>query len=315
MSPTYVDVSLERELVKPSEDAPFKWREAFHYRPTASLVNALRLALRLRQPLLLTGAPGCGKTSAAYWAALNLGLDPTALIHHTVRSDDSAQRIRYEFDAVKYFYLAQVKRQEPDPAACIKHGPLWRAFEGAHARRTVLLLDEVDKAPRDFPNDLLHEFDLREFTVPELYDEVSKRDHVVSARGAPEAHGLALLVVTSNGERQLPDAFLRRCLHHHVEMTPEAMKAVVRRRREHGALQLSEAFGDLAVEKFVALQSRHDLEHPIGLAEFLVWLRAVSELGGVSEESLRRLDLERLPYLEALLKTPGDLQRVQRAAR
>lgn len=313
MNPPYDDFSSTRSIPEPA-DGPPKWREAWLYHPTDQLVAALRLALKLRQPLLLTGEPGCGKTSAAYWAAMNLGLSHEDLVHDTVRSDASAQRLRYEFDAVRYFRLAQVhKEEEPDPLLCIKEGPLWRAFKRAATRRTVLLLDEIDKAPRDFPNDLLHEFDTLEFDVPELYDRRSDKHYTVSARNAPKQHGLMLLVVTSNGERQFPDAFLRRCLHHHLEIGKDAFARLVEDRIKKGDLAVGEGVRRLAVEMFVELRRRKDLEHPVGPAELLVWLRAVSLLGGVSEAHLQRLDVAKLPHLEALFKTPGDLLRVRGA--
>ena len=159
---------------------PRKWIEAPRYEPGDELVTALNMAMALDQPLLVTGEPGCGKTSAAYWAAWRMGLDHEDVIHETVRSDASAARLKYEFDHVRYFRDAQVAaaraaaesmraamQREPLPALVealdrgkyIDRGPLWRAFEPVdpsvggedHGRDTVLLLDEIRQGAARLP--------------------------------------------------------------------------------------------------------------------------------------------------------------------
>lgn len=284
---------------------PPKWRDAPLYLPDRELVEALEVAMALGHPLFLTGDPGCGKTSAAYWVAWRMGLAPEDLFVEQVRSDATAARIRYEFDAVKYFRESQaaVARHEPwieDRRRFIREGTLWNVFQAARERPVMLLLDEIDKAPRDFPNDLLREFDELLFEVPDLPKDHPER--FVRARGGKGA--LALVVFTSNGERQLPDAFLRRCVHHHLQVSPEWIARVVRHRIND--IKIAPTLVDLAVKRFVALQGVPGLRHRPGLAEFIVWLRIVALSGGIAPDRLEAVRLAELPYLGTLLKSPED---------
>ncbi len=288
-----------------------KWAEAHTYRPDDDLVTAIEVAIDLGQPLLITGEPGCGKTSAAYWAAWRMGLSPDDLIVEQVRSEASASRMRYEFDAVAYFRESQasaVRGTEfiDDRRRYIRPGPLWRAFEATRTagRRVVLLLDEIDKAPRDLPNDLLMEFDELRFEVPELPEKHA--DRFISARGNPGR--LALTVFTSNAERQLPDAFLRRCLHHHIEFNNEHLEAVLTHRSdpERGDLKVPRSFIPVAVEALARLRGL-GLRHTPGTAELIVWLRVLARTGKIPEApALGHLDLRSLPHLGTLIKDPAD---------
>src|SRR5262249_5394109 len=112
------------------QDAPPKWKEAQYYRPDPELIGALQIAIAMRQPLLITGDPGCGKTSAPYWAAWRLGLQPADLFHVQVRSDSTAAKLKYEFDAVRYFRESQAaalrgSKFDEDRRRFILAGPLW----------------------------------------------------------------------------------------------------------------------------------------------------------------------------------------------
>jgi MoxR-like ATPase len=312
------------------KNGPRKWLEAPLYDPGAELETALNMAMALEQPLLITGEPGCGKTSAAYWAAWRMCLEPEDVIHETVRSDSSAARLKYEFDHVRYFRDAQVAaarvsadsmraamlNQPPPPVSVevldrskyIQRGPLWRAFEPAdpsaghedHGRDTVLLLDEIDKAPRDFPNDLLHELEEREFAVLETGRSVRA--------GARNKGKLALVVITSNGERRLPDAFLRRCVHHHIDMDQSRIAKIVYSRVTPPSGGLSKELVDFALERYHELRDGRELEHRPTLAELLVWTRLI-ELSDRKDEladEIKNNPLRELPYLGALLKDPRD---------
>jgi MoxR-like ATPase len=335
---------------------PSQWRDAYLYQPSEELREALALAVNLKRPVLLTGRPGCGKTTAAYWAALMLGRRPAPDqhgVHHVqVRSDTTTARIKYEFDAVRYYRDAQLsvarlsareKGENADgvdaawsdtPAVrrrYIRPGPLWTAFKDeGHA---VLLLDEIDKAPRDVPNDLLRELDRFEFEVPELRpvegaDGESELE--ASAHGATEGAGPGspaadvirredggqrfLCIITSNGERDLPDAFLRRCLHQYIEMTDDEMKAIVERRlaATGGALHSDADLRDFAVGQFVRLAAeiKERGRREPGLGELLTWLRAL-DLSPDRLEALRtreHVSFVDLPYLQALLKHPDDVR-------
>jgi MoxR-like ATPase len=298
-------------------EGPQRWRDAPNYAPQADLITAIDVAMALRQPLLLTGEPGCGKTSAAYWVAWRLGLKPSDLVHAQIRSDASAARLKYEFDAVRYFRESQIAAHkagrardtdalpafDEDRRRFIFPGPLWMAFEASQVKPTVLLLDEIDKAPRDLPNDLLLEFDAKEFEVSEWEDPL-KRAHVVRA-----GEHLVLIVFTSNGERQLPDAFLRRCIHHHSRFSPEELARVVEHRIKVGDITLARPFVDWALERFVALKGLR-LQHSPGTAELLVWMRALAMTENLDVRKLRELRLAELPYLGTLLKNVDDLDAV-----
>ena len=323
-------------------DAPEKFRDAPFYDADVELQTAVELALELKQPLLITGEPGCGKTAAAYWAAWALGLPADGLHHVQIRSTATAADMKYEFDNIGYLRASQVAgaRQEAwTPAQedevrrrFVHKGPLWRAFAAARERSIVLLLDEIDKAPRDFPNDLLHEFDQLEFEVPEWREDgkalrISARPDGEGARATgatAKQDRFILMVFTSNGERRLPDAFLRRCVHHHLAFDEQRMIAIVRHRAElakksadgsGNALELGDSFIEHAVKRFMVLKRYPELNHQPGLAELLIWLRVIAERGGIDIEKLKALQPGELPYLGLLLKDAEDRRRVQPSQR
>lgn len=306
-------------------DAPGKWREAPFYQADLALRTAMDMAIALRHPLLLTGQPGCGKTSAAYWAGYRLGLSHNELFHVQVRSDATAAKLKYEVDSIEYFRESQIaaawSSKNPDKPAApprrgqyLSEGPLWKAFVAAQTRDVVLLFDEIDKAPRDFPNDLLHELDQHEFPVPERPDPQGLPTviHSRSARADP----VFLTIITSNRERDLPAAFLRRCIHHEIRInyeSPSVMSKILAARKD---IRIGDGLRDLAVRRFVEILQTGGLRHKPSLSELLVWLRVL----GMAEEAIgseeaRKLragiekieDLKSLPYLGALLKDPDDL--------
>lgn len=296
------------------DDAPRKWREAPLYQPHEALTQAIELAIALQHPLLLTGAPGCGKTTAAYWAAWRMHLKPSQLIHAQVRSDSTAARFKYEFDIIRYHrdsHLAALRNNDAptDWARYIQPGPLWRAFAESQLHPVVLLIDEIDKAPRDFPNDLLREFEELAFDVPDwpLPDGKPKR---IEAASPLQDRGLRLIICTSNAERSLPDAFLRRCIHHHLSFDRDWLRALVDNLRAQNEIKLPQELLNVALTRFLGLQARPRLAHKPGLGELLVWLRVLELLKDLSPQRLTELPLHELPYLGTLLKDPEDLKRI-----
>jgi MoxR-like ATPase len=285
---------------RPPDNSLAKWQEAEAYLADPDLEEMIRVATELRQPLLLSGAPGSGKTLAAYYAARQARVQREDLFHVQVRSTETADRLRYEFDDVRYFREA---RSDGAPASgprmrpYIKEGPLWLAFERAATRKVVLLFDEIDKAPRDFPNDLLHELDVQGFWVPEIGQ----------AMAIPQGCTNLLWVITSNGERDLPDAFLRRCVHHHIDLDEDRVRAIVERRVQSKEITLDHALVATALRRFEEIGALDELRHKPGLAELLVWLKALSlaharREGGIADA----LEASRPPLLGALLKDPAD---------
>lgn len=279
--------------------------DARRFAPGVSLEVAMNTAIAVGQPLLLTGEPGTGKTQAAYYAAFKLGIEP--VIHFQVKSDTTAKDLLYYFDTVRYFHEANTrgsegsiarlgKRSLPDKQKFVEKRPLWVAFESEFPR--LLLIDEIDKAPRDFPNDLLHELDKMEFTIPETGKTVAATREM-----------RPIVFITSNSERRLPEPFLRRCIYHHVRFEPRLIKEAIEKRQEMYQ-PLSDAFVDLALQRFLALRERALRKVP-STGEFLVWLRVLALTVGTYPEALDT-DLSTLPYLGVLLKDHQDLNEVGR---
>ncbi|MCP4379022.1 MAG: MoxR family ATPase [bacterium] len=264
------------------------------------LADAVNTAIAVGDPLLLTGEPGTGKTQAAYYAAYQLGVE---CIHFQVKSDSTARDLLYDFDMVRYFrdaHLQNVAGRDVKPLRKEKYiepCALWEAFEKAkaHGLPQVLLIDEIDKAPRDFPNDLLHELDQMEFKIIETGEKID---------APPQLR--PIVFITSNSERRLPEPFLRRCVYHHIEFDDRIVdRAVAGRRNDFSAL--SDEFLTLAVKRFLALRDRNLRKAP-ATGELLVWLRVLSlAVDGKDPQQLGD-DLPQLPQLGVLLKDHKDIE-------
>ncbi len=277
--------------------------DARRFVPGDKLEKAINTAVAVGEPLLITGEPGTGKTQTAYYAAYKLGIEP--VIHFQVKSDSTAKDLLYHFDTVRYFHDANLKKDGKADAALNKKDyveprALWQAFDRANetGRPQVVLIDEIDKAPRDFPNDLLHELDKMEFYVPEI-----KLDKKVTAPRKLQP----VVFITSNSERRLPEPFLRRCVYHHIRFDDHLVdQAVAARKAEYA--NLDESFIKLAVQQFLKLRDRNLRKHP-ATGELLVWLSVLSMARGTYPENLIK-DLSRLPYLGVLLKDRKDFEEI-----
>jgi MoxR-like ATPase len=296
---------------------PFTKRErtfeadAHRFVPGEQLETAINTAIAVGEPLLITGEPGTGKTQAAYYTAYKLGL--AKVFHFQVKSDSTARDLLYQFDTVQYFHaahLAGTAGAAPvlDKAAYVRKRDLWEAFDAAREQGVpqVVLIDEIDKAPRDFPNDLLHEIDKMDFTVIETGERVEA-----------ERHLRPIVFITSNSERRLPEPFLRRCVYHHIRFDERLLRQIVASRADE-LEGLSDEFVQLAIERFLDLRSRYLRKLPAN-GEFLVWLEVLALATGATgmpREQLRaRLegDLGNLPYLGVLLKHHQDIEELQGA--
>lgn len=267
---------------------------ARHYRPSRELVDAVNVALAVGAPLLVTGEPGTGKTMVAHYLAWFFDIEEH-LFPLYVRSTTTAEDLLYHFDAVRYFHMANdptLRGADLQRAEFVEPGCLWKAYETQGP--SVVLIDEIDKAPRDFPNDLLNVLDKHEFVVPEAGRNVSCGDQPPP-----------VTVITSNSERRLPEPFLRRCIFHHIEFTEELLRRAVE--AHVGAFpRLSEPVREVAIGRFLELRAR-DIRKKPATAELLLWF-AVLSAKGVVDKDLLRGPLADLPALSALVKDLDDLQ-------
>ena len=258
------------------------FRGTDRYLTSPSLEAAVNCALALERPLLVRGEPGTGKTQLAEAIAAGLSL---RLIHWPVKSTTRAQDGLYVYDTVQRLYDSRFGDGDvKDIRRYIKHGPLGQAF--AAQERVVLLIDEVDKADLEFPNDLLHELDRMRFTVAETGDEIVARQRPV-------------VVITSNAEKELPDAFLRRCVFHFIEFPDqELMQRIVRVHHP----ELEPRLLEQALRAFYALRDVEGLRKRPSTSELIDWIAVLRRAGVASVE----LDAG-LPFLGALLKREQDL--------
>jgi MoxR-like ATPase len=284
--------------------------EGDDYVASEALATAVNTALAVDQPLLVTGKPGTGKTQLAASIALRLGLG--RVFKFVVRSEDRARDCQYRFDSLRRLSDAQTREKGAPlvPASeYVEWEPLGHAFLSDTQR--VVLIDEIDKAPRDFPNDLLGILESdptaadAEGSLPRFY--VTETRQWVRAKHRP------FVLITSNSERQLPDAFLRRCVFHHIEFPDkDQLAAILRAKRVDGKV-IGEALVQAAAGRFLALRGAKGtrLEKEPATSELLVWVRALLR-AGKSPAQVENDPLSEL-FPGALLKLESDLRDVLRA--
>ncbi len=337
-------------MTSPSAFVPLDGREMYgrlgsRYEPSPALLEAVNVALALEMPLLLTGEPGCGKTDLAWAVASVLDRDRAPegrereLLECHVRSDTQARDLLYRYDAIRRFSDAQLaavdsaaRQRAQDPAQYVQLQPLGRALMSSHRR--VVLIDEIDKAPRDLPNDLLWALDERTFEIPEL----AVPNNEIRTAGTPAkvesfGHPLretmrapggerSLIIITSNVERQLPEPFLRRCVFFHIAFPGEGR---LRRILEAHCGSTPGELRATALEVFLKLRGTRGLAKPPATAELLAWvwalgrvitpMRALDRLGPFAEwvgDPAREPEggWAGLPALSSLLKLREDLETV-----
>jgi MoxR-like ATPase len=265
------------------------------YVATSDLQMAVNAAIQLEKPLLIKGEPGTGKTMLAEQLAESLG---TKLIQWHIKSTTKAQQGLYEYDAVSRLRDSQLGNDRVhDISNYIVKGKLWEAFEAEE--RVVLLIDEIDKADIEFPNDLLLEIDKMEFYVYETQERVVAKNRPI-------------VLITSNNEKELPDAFLRRCFFHYINFPDhETMEKIV----EVHYPGLKNSLVKEALDVFFDVRKVPGLKKKPSTSELIDWLKLLMA-DEMSEKILQERDPSKAipPLYGALIKNEQDVHLLQRLA-
>lgn len=258
------------------------FKESTKYVASPELMNSVNIAMALKKPLLIKGEPGTGKTMLAEAISASLGME---LIIWNIKSTTKAQDGLYVYDTVQRLYDSQFGEANVDDIKkYIKLGKVGEAFSSE--KQVVLLIDEIDKADLEFPNDLLWELDKMEFHIPETKETI-------------RANHRPIVIITSNAEKELPDAFLRRCIFHFIEFpNAEAMYNIVKLHYP----DIEQKLLDQAMEAFYWIRSLNDLQKKPSTSELLDWLQAMV-IGGTDPADV----MKDFPFIGTLLKKNQDI--------
>ncbi|MDC3385734.1 MoxR family ATPase [Planktomarina sp.] len=258
------------------------------------LAIAVNAAVTLERPLLVKGEPGTGKTELARQVATSLGME---IIEWNIKSTTRAQQGLYEYDAVSRLRDSQLGDERVHEVAhYIRKGKLWQAFSSN--KKVVLLIDEIDKADIEFPNDLLQELDRMNF-------------HVYETGATIEARHRPVVIITSNNEKELPDAFLRRCFFHYISFPePDILRQIIDVHYPNLKPQILET----ALTQFFEIRDTPSLKKKPSTSEVLDWLKLILA-EDLKPEDLKREGINALPRLHgALLKNEQDVHLFERLA-
>ena len=257
------------------------------YVASEELMASVNIAMALEKPLLIKGEPGTGKTQLAQAVSAALG---KKLIIWNIKSTTKAQEGLYIYDTIQRLYDGQFGESGVDDIArYIKLGKLGEAFDSEE--QVVLLIDEIDKADLEFPNDLLWELDQIEFYINE-----TKR--TVKAKHRP------IVIITSNAEKELPDAFLRRCIFHYIDFPDKELMAQIVKVHYPN---VEENLLNAAMDTFYDIRNIHDIRKKPSTSELIDWVNAL-QIGGISADQIR----SKLPFVGVVVKKDEDLELVKK---
>ena len=272
-----------------------KFKGTKNYVATQDLKMAVNAAITLERPLLIKGEPGTGKTVLAHEIAKSLD---TPLLEWNIKSTTKAQQGLYEYDAVARLRDSQLGEDRVhDISNYIKKGKLWESFTSK--KRPILLIDEIDKADIEFPNDLLHELDKMAFHVYETGETITAKQRPI-------------IIITSNNEKDLPDAFLRRCFFHYIQFPDDhTMSEIV----EVHFPGIKPKLLTAAMKRFYEVRAMPGLKKKPSTSELLDWLKLLL-IEDIDPETLKESDPKKLipPLHGALLKNEQDVHLFERLA-
>lgn len=265
-----------------------------NYITTQDLMVAVNASIELEKPLLIKGEPGTGKTELARQIAQGLGLN---IIEWNIKSTTKAQQGLYEFDAINRLRDSQLKSGKIDNLSkYIKKGKIWESFESS--KKTVLLIDEIDKADIEFPNDLLQEIDKMEFYVYETEENIRAKNRPI-------------VIITSNNEKELPEAFLRRCFFHYIRFPDfETLKKIVQVHHPN----IKKSLLDSALRSFFTIRETPGLKKKPSTSEALDWIKLLL-VDDLNLEDIKKSGKNILPKLYgALIKNEQDIELFEQLA-